>query len=128
VSWLKGKNPRCYVHCLGQRPGRCLGPLGGAGEQAHLLSHLIPLREGLAAREHRLIVEELNLDGGWEEEKLVISWQKLYWCVKNPSFYCLDTEERANLVRWIWRGGGIFPDFHLHLSETAVDGSCYPQS
>lgn len=24
-------------------------------------------------------------------------------------------------------GAGIFPDLHLHLSETVVDGSCYPQ-
>lgn len=58
--------------------------------------------------------------------KKIISWDKLHWCVKTPLFYCLGTEERANLLRF-GRGAGIFPDFYLYLSETVVDGSCYSQ-
>lgn len=61
------------------------------------------------------------MKGGKKRDKSVISWDKLHWCVKTPHFYCLGTEERFG------RGAGVFPDFHLHLSETVVDGSCYSQ-
>ena len=57
------------MHCLGQRLGRCLGTQGVQESRGHLLSHLIPLQEGLTARERRLLVEEVNLDEGWEEER-----------------------------------------------------------
>lgn len=40
------------------------------------------------------------MEDGEKKEKLVIYWGELHCCV----FYCLVTEERANLLRWAWGG------------------------
>lgn len=50
VSWLKCRKLPCYVHCLGQRRGCCLGSQGAQESSGHPLSHLIPLGEGPTAQ------------------------------------------------------------------------------
>lgn len=120
ASWLKWKKIQCYVHCLRQGPGSCLGTWGAQESGWHLVPPHAPVRGAdsmwaqAAGRRGEL---------GWKMERRKRNW--LFTGVSSTAVFSTVWLQKRGQTSWDGLGEGR--SWHLPWIASPPEWNCFWQ-